>query len=43
MNLEKIYDKLQEIYYLESEGSVPMEILEKEKNRLNDMLKGTVC
>ena len=43
MSLEKIYDKLQEIEYLESEGSVPMEVLEKEKNRLNEMLKGMVC
>lgn len=43
MELEKIYYKLQEIDYLESEGSVPMEVLEKEKNRLNKMLEGMVC
>ena len=43
MNLEMIFEKLQEIDYLESEGSVPMETLEKEKNRLNEMLKGMVC
>ena len=43
MNLEKIFEKLQEIEYLISEGSVPIEILEEERDILNKLLEGMVC
>ena len=43
MNLEKIYEKLEEIEYLISEGSVPVEVLEEERDILNKLLKGMVC
>ena len=43
MNLEKIFDKLEEIEYLISEGSVPIEILEEERDILNKLLEGMVC
>jgi hypothetical protein len=43
MNLEKIYEKLEEIEYLISEGSVPVEVLEEERDILEKLLKGMVC
>ena len=39
----RITEKLQEIEYLISEGSVPIEILEEERDILNKLLKGMVC
>ena len=43
MNLEKIYEKLEEIEYLISEGSVPVEVLEEERDVLEKLLEGMVC
>lgn len=40
MEIEKIYDKLQEIEYLIGEGSVPIEVLEEERYILEELLKG---
>ena len=40
MELEKIFEKLQEIEYLISEGSVPVEVLEEERDILEKLLKG---
>ena len=43
MELEKIYDKLCEIDYLIGLGLHPIEMLEYERNILEELLKGVVC
>ena len=43
MNLEKIYEKLEEIEYLISNGQHPIEVLEEERDILEKLLKGMVC
>ena len=43
LDLEKIYDKLCEIDYLISNGEHPIEMLEYERDVLEELLKGSEC